>query len=48
MPEIDVLKKFVVPSSIGKVIQVSYTLEVHFYHRGLTFMSKVPPAVLSV
>lgn len=48
MPEDIAMQSQVVPSTSTSLINISYFLEVHIYHKGLTFKSKVPPAVYEI
>jgi|LauGreDrversion4_2_1035121.scaffolds.fasta_scaffold749850_1 hypothetical protein len=36
------------PTTRSSLINCNYFIEVHIYHRGLTFKSKVPPAVVPI
>jgi hypothetical protein len=48
MAEDIAMQSQVVPSTSTSLINISYFLEVHIYHKGLTFKSKVPPAVYEI
>jgi len=48
MAEDIAMQSQVIPSTSTPLINISYFLEVHIYHKGLTFKSKVPPAVYEI
>jgi len=47
-PEVLILQELLVPTVHSDLINVNYFLEVHFGHKGMTFGSKLKPAVLPI
>lgn len=43
LPEDVALQRLMLPTTETSLIQINYTAEVHLYHSGLTWSSKVPP-----
>jgi hypothetical protein len=47
-PEMIILQELLVPTVHSDLINVNYFLEIHFGHKGMTFGSKLKPAVLPI
>jgi hypothetical protein len=48
LPEDIALQSNILPTTNTQLINVSYTAEVHFYHNGMTWNSKLPPGCLPI